>query len=73
MKTEKEIIQHNNLVNVDISELDAQIAKLKTQRAQLKAKLIPPCKHCPPGVLYRCEACEEFNWEGFKNKDFLSY
>jgi len=44
MKTEKEIIQHNNLVNVDISELDAQIAKLKTQRAQLKAKLItlPP-------------------------------
>ena len=70
MKTEKEIVEHNEKIMKDIKELQKKINTLSMKKRKLRKKIIPPCEYCKYEGVYRCEACIRDYFVGFNVRDY---
>ena len=58
----------------EIEEVEGKIEKLQKEINTYRKYILAPCRYCPYDGVYRCEACEENDYEGFKKRDYpLNY
>jgi len=64
--TPEEIIAHNRLVRAHKNLLHEEYTKKLNELPEV----IAPCKTCNYDGLYRCEACENNDYEGYNIRDY---
>ena len=64
---ERTIITRNKALKEEYDQLERET---KAKLEAILKKVVAPCSHCPYDGVYRCEACTENFYEGFKVKDY---
>lgn len=68
---EDEILKFNKKVNEEVSLLQKDIDFLEKKKKGLNDSIMVPCEYCPLDGQFRCEACEDANFAGFRDRDWF--
>jgi len=60
----------NKIIREKIKEVEKKIKGFERKIKVLKDLIIPPCSECLYDGVYRCEACEENDYDGYNIKDY---
>ena len=67
----EDILENNKHINEMVQDLRKQARVLNNKADELNRELIAPCGYCSLDGFFRCEACEEDNYRGFNDPDYI--